>query len=411
MKKILNLLIIIVFITSNFSVPEVAHAETLGDLKEALAEKQQEYKENEEKKELTEAEIAETNAEIKQIKANISQTYVDMETLEKDIETLQEQINEKKTEVKKILNFVQVSSGESAYLEYIFGATSFTDLIYRFAVAEQMSEYNEKLISEYNDLIDESKAKQEEISKKQAELASYQEELEEKSAALGEELEATTATSIDIEDEIEAQKEIIETYKDKGCTDDETLSACIQRTTSSGVGILPKGTAFYRPLVSGHVVSEWGTRYLAGSSFHEGIDMGVAEGSTAYAIGTGVVASIFYRNSCGGNMVVVHHNINGTYYTSVYAHLLSIAVSKGQAVTKDTIIGYTGGYSTSTHYSSTGYDSCTYGAHLHLTVAKGLYGIDYTSWSQLNYTYSINPRTVINYPSGSIQWNDRITAY
>ena len=52
--------------------------------------------------------------------------------------------------------------GESAYLEYTFGARDFTDFIYRTAVAEQLTKYNETLIDEFNKSIEESKQKQEE---------------------------------------------------------------------------------------------------------------------------------------------------------------------------------------------------------------------------------------------------------
>ena len=48
------------------------------------------------------------------------------------------------------------------YLEYVFTATDFTDFIYRMAIAEQLSDYNEKLISDYEDLIIENEKKKEE---------------------------------------------------------------------------------------------------------------------------------------------------------------------------------------------------------------------------------------------------------
>lgn len=169
---------------------------------------------------------------------------------------------------------------------------------------------------------------------------------------------------------------------------------------------MPRGTAFYRPTQTGKITSEWGYRSLLGRTWHEGIDIGVSEGTTVYAIANGMVATVV-RYSCGGNMVVVHHNINGKTYTSVYAHLLSVAVTKGQTVDRNTIVGYSGGGSTQS------YDKCTLGAHLHLTVATGLYGIDYYDWlNDLNVKYSINPRTVINFPSGLYNpWTDRLTAY
>jgi murein DD-endopeptidase MepM/ murein hydrolase activator NlpD len=404
LKKIINIFAILVLLTSNFAVPEVTHAKTLGDLKDELEQKQEEYNQNETEKKLTEEEISQTNAEITTIKNNISQTYIDIENIQKEIENLYEQIASKKSEVKQILNFLQVSNGESAYLEYIFGAKSFTDLIYRSAVAEQMASYNNKLVKEYNTMIEQSQKKQEEMQAKQVELTNYQSELETKVASLGETLETQLATSIDIQDDIDYQKEIIEMYESKGCVNSDNIATC-------GRSVLPKGTAFYRPLVSGSIRSNWGYRDYMGKSWHEGIDLAASEGTAAYAIGTGVVATVIEKSSCGGNMVIVHHNINGKNYTSVYAHLLRINVVKGQTVTRDTIVGYTGGYSTASMYG--GYDTCTTGAHLHLTVATGLYGVDYGFYA-MNYTYSIDPRSVINFPLGTgsgSAWSDRITAY
>ena len=233
-------------------------------------------------------------------------------------------------------------------------------------------------------------------------LGNYQKELEEKVASLGQTLEEEKSTSLNIEDEIKAQKEIIEMYEEKGCKDNENISSC-------GKSLLPPGTAFYRPTNSGYISSPWGTRYYMGKTWHEGVDVAVGEGTPVYSVGTGSVATILPRTSCGGNMVVVHHNINGRTYTSVYAHLLSINVSKDQVVNRNTIIGYSGGRSTAS------YDSCTGGAHLHLTIATGLYGLDYDDWTyELNKVYSIDPTTVINFPNGvgsRYNWTDRVTAY
>lgn len=400
MKK--NIICLMVLFFSLVCFPTITNAQTLGDLKDDLEQKKEEYQQNEQKKQLTEAEIRKTNEDIVTIKANISQTYIDISNIEKEIENLYLQISEKKGQVKQILNFLQVSNGESSYLEYIFGAESFTDLIYRSAVAEQLANYNTELVDQYNSMIDESKKKQADIEKKQVDLGNYQRELEQKVNSLGQTLESIASTGLSIKDEIAAQKEIIELYESRDCKDHEDISNCGRKT-------LPSGTAFYRPTNNGYISSPWGTRYYMGKSWHEGIDVGIGEGTPVYAIGNGLVAAVFNRTSCGGNMVVVHHNINGRTYTSVYAHLLSINVGKGQTVNRNTIIGYSGGQSTKS------YDRCTGGAHLHLTVATGLYGVDYNNWSyELNQKYSINPVTVINFPPGvgrGSAWSDRISAY
>ena len=66
----------------------------------------------------------------------------------------------------------------------------------------------------------------------------------------------------------------------------------------------------------------------------------------------------------------------GKKYTTSYFHLLKFGEginvnTKNKVVTTNTVIGYVGGYSTSTAHG--GYDSCTTGAHLHFGVANGFY--------------------------------------
>jgi len=395
MKKIISIFTILIFLIPSFYVPTVK-AKTLGDLKKELENKQNELSQNQQQQNQTQQQIDATNQSIENTKKSIEGTYQDIADLDKEIENLNLEIEEKEKEMKEIMSYVQVSSGESAYLEYAFGAKDFTDFIYRMAVAEQLTTYNDDLIKKYNQMIEESKQKQKEIEEKRVQLSQQQEELQQKVKSLGQELEDLESVNIDIEDDIAYQREIIEMYKNKGCKDHEDIATC-------GRAALPAGTAFYRPTLSGFVISEWGTRYFMGKTFHEGLDVSIPEGTPVYAIGNGMVATLMIKNSCGGNMVVVHHNINGKTYTSVYAHLLSINVQKEQIVNRNTIIGYSGGQSTKS------YDRCTSGAHLHLTVATGFYG-DY-NWYQMNYVYSIDPRSVINFPSGRNYWYDRITAY
>ena len=52
------------------------------------------------------------------------------------------------------------------YLDYAMGAKTFTDFIYRVAISEQLIEYNDSLVDEYNDLIVKNKEKQQSLKKK-----------------------------------------------------------------------------------------------------------------------------------------------------------------------------------------------------------------------------------------------------
>jgi len=397
MKKIITVFLTIVIASTSFFVPTVVRAKTLGDLQSELEAKQSEYNQNEAKKNMTQAQINQTRNEIVGIKSSISQTHIDITNLNKEIEQLNKDIEAKNKEIKQIVNYVQLSNGESAYLEYAFGAKDFTDFIYRLAVAEQLTNYNDKLIAEYNNSINESKKKQEEIKQKQINLADQQKSLESKAALLGEEVKSLSSTGISIEDSIKYQKEVIDGYIKMGCKSNEDINAC-------GRKMLPQGTAFFRPTNSGKITSEWGPRNLFGDR-HEGIDVGVGVGTPVYPIATGRVKAII-RYSCGGNMIVIHHVVNGKTYTSVYAHLSNIVIGTEQNVTKNDIIGYSGG-------AIGGYDQCTLGPHLHVTVTERWYLVDYTDWPKdtSSRILTINPRTVINFPSYGVSWTDRITAY
>ncbi len=401
MKKLfVSLSVLVITITPMFYVPEVK-AETLGDLEKELNKRQSELKDTNAKKAQTQAEINSVNKNISNIKNEISQTYKDIASLDEEIEKLNTNISNAEKEIKEIISYLQVSNGESATLEYVSGASDWESFIYRMAVTEQLSDHNDAKISEFNKMINDNKEKQKQIQSKRVSLGEKQQQLTGELSKLGKEMEDIKAVSVSQADDVKAQQKIVDNYKKMGCKSNDDITECSR-------GLLPAGTAFYRPLVSGRVTSEWGTRYYMGKSFHEGIDMGVSEGNTVYAIGTGQVALIMHRYSCGGNMVVVHHKINGKTYTSVYAHLLSINVSEGQNVTSNTVIGSSGGGSTAS------YDRCTGGAHLHLTVATGLYGIDYKgagAWNLMNYTYSINPRSVINFPALGVPFNNRMAKY
>ena len=87
---------------------------------------------------------------------------------------------------------------------------------------------------------------------------------------------------------------------------------------------------------------------------------------------------------CGGYQVYIESVVDGKVYVMLYAHLLSYNVKLYQSVTNQTIIGYSGGYSTSAKYG--GYDTCTFGAHLHYSVSEG----NWTNWATF-YKKLINP--------------------
>ena len=399
--KYISFVLVFTLLFSCFYVNGVS-AKTLGELETELKNKKNELSENKEKQNLTEQEMANINSNLKSIQNTINQIQVETTELEAEIVQLNQDILKKQEEIKSVISYFQISSGESAYLEYVMGAEDFTDFIYRSAVTEQMTSYNNQLIDEFNAAIEANEVKKQELADKKVELKNQQVAMNEEYKKLGESLNTYGEEEMIITDEVKSLQEMVQIYKDKGCKSDEDISTC-------GQTLLPSTTAFYRQLQSGYVTSWYGGRDCSDprvSCGHYGIDLSTGgDNIPVYSIGTGMVAAITYQSSCGGNMVFVHHKLtNGQTYTSVYMHLYQINVSKGQTVTKDTVIGIMGGGST------TPWDYCSTGPHSHLGLATGLYGIDYDG-SSLRSHY-INPANIINFPNSLYTpFYDRYTAF
>lgn len=391
-KKIMLLFMIVLFLVPCVNV----NAKTLGQMRSELKKLQSQKAEADSKKNLTDSQISALTDEINTITSNISQTKNDIKSTEDDIIKNQNEIEAKEEETNELLKFLQVSSGENVYLEYIFEADSYTDFIYRYSVVSQLTEHNNELMQELSVLVDNLETKKKELAGKQSKLESESSDLNSKMAVLKVNLQNYKEEGTTLEEDINDMKKKIKEYDDLGCRDNEDVTSCIARINSSkgsgGGTTVINATGWSYPLTWGCVTSEYvgygnRTDWSGSVSGHHGIDLDcVSEGTKVYAAATGVVARIVKYSSCGGNMVWVYHNINGVPYTTVYMHLLSISAYENQIVTPSTVIGAVGGGSTAS------YDNCTGGSHLHFGMAYGHNAYNFNA-------NSLNPRNIINFPA------------
>ena len=289
----------------------------------------------------------------------------------------EEQIKVKTEELKTTIAIYQYagSSSESVYIDYIFDSESISEMIEREAVIEQIVNYTDQQLKSLEKLIVENKELQVQLEKDNVNLENSIEANEKEV----DELEAYVATlasiGMDYDEELKALKNQVTLYEKAGCKDSDSIDECYYNKGSYS-------SSFSRPLNSGKVTQAWG------HNGHAGMDLGGnVPGTPVYAPANGTVAHTAYHQSCGGNIVYIHHQVAGKAYTSEFGHLRSYAVSPGQKVTKGQIIGYVGGDS-STWY----YDKCTSGTHLHYSIAYGYYlgagANGYKSWS----TFKSNTR-------------------
>lgn len=401
-KKIINILLVFALIIPSIVVPDMkVKAQTLGDIERELDEYKKAYEENKLNQTKTEEEINSTNQQIASYNQEIVNASNEIIQLNKEIDDLTIEINKKNEEIKSIMNFFQKANGESAYLEYAFGAQDFTDFIYRVAISEQLTKYNQRLISEYQDTIKENDKKTKELDDKKVELNNKQKELEKLLQSLNIELAGYENERVSIEEEIRMKEDAIAMYKEMGCSSEDDIDVCTRQK-------LPATTELFRPLKLGYVTQEFGyadddTSWLY--QFHGAIDVSsYGDNVPVYAAGTGLVVAISRNQSCGSNIVYIQHRLNnGETYTTAYWHLRYVYVSEGELVTKDTQIGIMGG-------ARSDHDQCSTGAHVHFIVATGLYLQDYYYLSTFN-ANRINPRIVVNFPAKYVDFTDRYIRY
>lgn len=152
-----------------------------------------------------------------------------------------------------------------------------------------------------------------------------------------------------------------------------TSTVGLSVTPSAGKPLTFEGCTtgeIYKPISSGYTLtSPYGERThpVTGKpmTFHTGIDLGAANGTSIRASYDGIVISTTgtkYANYTGpgyGNNVVIQHTAgNDTWYTR-YGHMLRVNVRGNQKVSRGEVIGQVGSTGTST------------GPHLHFEILNG----------------------------------------
>lgn len=384
-KKISILIILTILI-----IPINANAKTLGQLKQEYSALEEQYNSTNNSIKTTDAEIASAKSRIQSIYKELDDANREIQAINDEISKLNSEILKKDKELKELMKFFQVSEGESTYLEYIFSAESITDFIYRLSVTEQLSKYNDELIDEMHSMIKKNNENIEKLHKKEESLKALQNELSEKLVVLAQEKASLDDECASLESEIKDMKSIIDFYIKSGCSDSQDISTCANKQ-------LPPGTKFWRPTDTGFMQSEWYLDQLSGGGYryHAGVDISNNAGTKIYSISDGKVVKVNTNYTPGvgyGKYIVIHHNINGKNYTSLYGHLSGVNVSTGDIVTKDTVIGYMG---------NTGH---SFGNHVHLNICLGL-----KSCQSLSET--VNPRDYINFPGHYTWYKDRTSYY
>ena len=379
MKKYLKILLVVI-IASIMILPRNSYATTLKEYEDLVAKYTKELQEKEAKIAKGKEEIEQVKRNIASIESQINETEKEIEKLQEEIEKSNEEIKKKDKESKKIMEYYQVENGNNAYLEYVFGATSITDMIYRMSVAEQLTEYNDKVMKELKQLIEENTRKKAELAEKEEQLKGLKTKLEAEKERIEKEVSGVEGTVPSTKGQIQQYQKMVDYYKSKGCKSNDVIGVTCDippkptSTGSSSAGEIIGANGFRYPIIGGRISWEYG------NGGHKGVDLAKGCGTPIYAVAAG---RVYYKGNTldnyGAYMVLIAHNVNGRLVFSQYAHVQpNIPVSVGQTVDTNTIIAYMG---------STGYST---GCHLHLEMSED-YGWGYNGKYNQYTSHIINP--------------------
>ena len=280
--------------------------------------------------------------------------------------------------------------GDISYWAIIFKANSFSDLLDRISMVQEINAADQRRLQEISRVADQVANVQSELRMEKSDLEATKKEmdasqitLDEKRAeadellkqliAKGDEFEAMIEESEELQSDL--MKEIAQAEKDlKAAEYKEWLATYVPTTRPSGTDTTPSTQApsssgWIKPLKSYTFTSAFGMRMHPIKKkwlMHEGVDLAAPQGTPIYAAKAGKVTRTAFQAGGAGYYVSINH---GDGFSSVYMHMTHYIVSPGSYVSTGQVIGYVGSTGGST------------GPHLH-------FGISY------NGTY-VNPMNYI----------------
>ena len=150
-----------------------------------------------------------------------------------------------------------------------------------------------------------------------------------------------TATLAGIRADRESTLAEIDALEDQSAALAARIREAQQRAATQAAVSAPAGTGALAWPVSGPVTSGFGVRW---GRMHEGIDIGVGEGTPVQAAAAGVVIYAGWMSGYG-NLVVIDH---GNGLSTAYAHNSSLAVGVGRSVAGGEVVSYSGNTGNST---------------------------------------------------------------
>ena len=252
--------------------------------------------------------------------------------------------------------------GSVSYWDVLFEASSFTDLLDRLNMVDEIAAADQRRLEQMRAAADDVEAHQTELANGKAEMEQTRTQLNETQASL--EVKRTESDGI-LRELVKKQEEFQALLDESEAAQDDLMKeiAAKEKELSAAKyeeklaqlalqGQNPPSNATWRTPVSGYTLtSPFGMRkhpVLGYNRMHNGVDMACASGTPIYATRAGTVTTASYQAGGAGNYVSINH---GDGFASIYMHMTNYVVYAGQKVSQGQLIGYVGstGISTGPH--------------------------------------------------------------
>lgn len=304
--------------------------------------------------------IETTNAQISAYSQLIADTQDELEDAEAELREMSEAHRERIR--------VMEEEGNLTYWEVIFQANSFTDLLDRINMMEEINASDRRRIEQMRIAADIVSATRMNLETEKSSLEAVRTQLAADEAALEEKRTESDDLLYELEKQAQefqillAESEILqEELMDEIAQKEAELKEAkydenLKRLALQGENP-PSNATWVTPTSNWKLTSPFGMRLhpvLGYNRMHNGIDMAAPQGTPIYATRAGKVTKVAYQAGGAGNYVSINH-LDG--FASIYMHMTHYVVKKDQMVSAGQIIGYVG---------STGIST---GAHLHFGIS------------------------------------------
>ncbi|MBX4187593.1 MAG: peptidoglycan DD-metalloendopeptidase family protein [Candidatus Doudnabacteria bacterium] len=319
--------------------------------------------------------IAQTEAQLEETQAKIDSTNLEIADVTNNIVKAEQDIAKNKEVLKRLISQIN-DLDQMSPLEIALENDNFAEFLNQLQYTTNIQEQSQESLNQIKILRAELEQRQAELKKFKADLDALSEELELTQAGLDgqriakQQILDQTKSQERAYQVLLSQSENLENQVEKEIYDlDAQISAKLGNRK-----LPPKKGLFMWPM-EGTLTQGYGNTGFTslGYNYHNGVDIAAPAGRQIYVAFDGVVQDTGVGQGAYGNWVTIRHTVTGgRQLITLYAHMSSYKVAKGQQVKAGDLVGFEGNTGNTTRLLYGPHR----GYHLHFTVfdAEG-YGV------------------------------------